>query len=184
MSRLPVLFMLTTLFAGLTVGFGGCMHNIHVSPDPGVVSIAPIPLSLKVEVTWFALEGADHMPGIFDLNWSWRDFRQAVVTYIQKRRSFKSVGLEPADLTLSIRSFLTMRSRVHYTYHLRLESTLASNKKPVGTYVTEAQADGSAIRWNTASDQEPIAEVVRLALDELLTNIEADRAQTLRADGP
>jgi hypothetical protein len=163
----------------------GCVHKIYVAPEPGRVASQSLPLSLKVEVPWFELEGADHMPGIALLEWTWQDFRRAAIDYIAKRQTFRAVGTEPGELTLSIKSKLAMRYREVYLYRVQLDATLGSSKHPAGrTYVAEGEAQGSSVRWVTASDQNPINEAVRLALDALLTKIEADRVLILDGKGP
>jgi hypothetical protein len=40
--------------------------------------------------------------------------------------------------------------------------------------MAEKETVGSNVRWVTASDQTPIAEAVQAALDDLLSQIEAD----------
>jgi hypothetical protein len=158
----------------------GCVHKIHVAPEPDRVASQPIPLSVKIEVPWFELEGADHMPGITLLEWQWQDFRQAAIDYIAKRRTFRAVGTDTGDLTLSLKSKLAMRYREVYLYRMRVDATLGSSKNPTSkTYVGEGEAQGSSVRWVTASDQDPTNEAVRLALDDLLAKIEADRAVIL-----
>lgn len=182
---MPMRAMLRLLLAWLWFGFSGCLHTIHVTPEPGTVAGDPIPLSLKVDVTGFALEGADHMPGIGLLEWTWEDFRQGVINYIEKRRSFRSVGTDRADLTLSIKAALTMRSRDRYLYILRLEAALSSAKNTaIASYVVETQAAGSFARWTTAADRDPINRALQEALDELLTKIEADRRLVLEEKRP
>jgi hypothetical protein len=126
-------------------------------------------------VPFLALEGADHMPGIDLLEWPARDLRSAAIDYIQSRQTFASVGDKPADLTLTIKAWLTMRSRDNYRYSLHLESALGPlEKPPIKSYLVEKETEGSSVRWITASDQTPIAEAVQAALDDLLTQIEAD----------
>ncbi len=57
-----------------------------------------------------------------------------------------------------------------------LETALShSEKQPIKSYLVERDAAGQEVRWSTASDQAPIAEAVQAALDDLLTQIEADR---------
>ncbi len=173
--------ILPLLFAWLALSLFGCLHTIHVMPEPETVASDPIPLSLKVEVTGFALEGADHMPGIGLLEWTWQDFRQGVISYIEKRHSFRSVGTGPADVTLSLKASLAMRSHDRYLYILRLEAALSSAKTPaIASYAVETRAIGSFVRWVTASDQDPINRALQKALDELLTKIEADRSLLLQ----
>jgi hypothetical protein len=126
-------------------------------------------------VPFLALEGADHMPGITLLDWPAQDLRSATINYIQSRQLFASVSDKPADLSLTIKAWLTMRSRGNYRYSLHLESALSpSGKLPIKSYLVEKEAIGSSVRWITASDQTPIAEAVQAALDDLLLQIEAD----------
>jgi hypothetical protein len=115
------------------------------------------------------------MPGIALLDWPAEDLRTAAINYIESRQSFASVSAKPADLTLTIKAWLTMRSRDNYRYSLRLESALGhSGKLPAKSYLVEKEAVGSSVRWVTASDQAPIAETVQAALDDLLSQIEAN----------
>ncbi|MGH7147673.1 MAG: hypothetical protein ACREIJ_07220 [Nitrospiraceae bacterium] len=115
------------------------------------------------------------MPGIALLKWPAQDLRSAVINYIQLRQTFASVGDRPADLTITVKAWLTMRSRGNYRYSLRLESALGpSENPPIKSYLAEKETVGSSVRWITASDQSPIAEAVQAALDDLLTQIEAD----------
>ena len=115
------------------------------------------------------------MPGIALLEWPAQDLRSAAIDYIQSRQTFASVGDRPADLTFTVKAWLTMRSRGNYRYSLRLESALGpTNKPPIKSYLVEKETVGSSVRWVTASDQTPIAEAVQAALDDLLSQIEAD----------
>lgn len=115
------------------------------------------------------------MPGIALLEWPAEDLRSAAIGYIQSRRTFATVSEKTADLTFTIKAWLAMRSRGDYRYSLRLESTLGpSEKSPIKSYLVEKEAVGASVRWTTASDQAPIAETVQAALDDLLTQIEAD----------
>jgi hypothetical protein len=130
---------------------------------------------VQVIVPFLAVEGADHMPGITLFEWPAQDLRSAAIDYIQSRQTFASVGDKPADLTLTVKAWLTMRSRGNYRYSLRLESDLGPPEKPpIKSYLVEKERVGSRVRWITASDQTPIAEAVQAALDDLLTQIEAD----------
>lgn len=163
----------------------GCVHRIHVTPAPPTVSPTAIAQSLQVIVPFLAVEGADHRPGIALLEWPAEDLGSAVIHYIQLRQSFASVSNKPADLTLTVKAWLTLRSRGHYRYSLRLESALgASEKLPIKSYLIEKEAVGSSVRWVTASDQTPIAETVQAALDDLLSQIEADHLLYLDRNGP
>lgn len=163
------------LLGGLLLFSWGCVHRIHVAPTPPAVSSAAIAHSLQVIVPFLAVEGADHRPGIAMLDWPARDLQAAVINYIQSHQSFASVSDEPANFTLTIKAWLTMRFRDNYRYSLRLESALGpAEKPPIKSYLVEKEAVGSSVRWITASDQTPIAEMVQAALDDLLSQIEAD----------
>jgi len=115
------------------------------------------------------------MPGIALFEWPAQDLRSAAIDYIHSRQTFASAGDKPADLTLTIKAWLTMRSSGNYHYSLRLESALGpSENPPIKSYLVEKETVGSSVRWITASDQNPIAEAVQAALDDLLAQIEAD----------
>jgi hypothetical protein len=164
------------LLSGLLLFCLGCVHRIHVTPTPQAVSPAAIPQSLQVIVPFLAIEGADHRQGITLLDWPAQDLRSAAIHYIQSRQTFTSVGEKPPDLTLTIKAWLTMRSRDNYHYRLRMESALGrSEQLPTKSYLVEKETIGSSVRWITASDQTPIAAAVQAALDDLLSQIEADR---------
>jgi len=162
-------------FSGLLLLSWGCVHRIHVSPAPPAVQPTAIAQSLQVNVPFLALEGADHRQGITLLEWPAQDLRTAAIDYIHARQTFASVGEQPADLTLTVKAWLAMRSQDNYYYLLHLESALGpSGKPPIKSYLAEKETMGSHVRWVTASDQTPIAEAVQAALDDLLSQIEAD----------
>ena len=168
-------YLSRVLFTCLLLFSVGCVHRIHVTPAPPAVSPITIDQTIHIQVPWLALEGADHRRGILLLEWSAEDLRSAITDYIQSRRTFTSVGDRPANLTLTVKSWLTMRSSGNYYYNLRLESSLGpAEKPPMKSYLVEKETAGSSVRWITASDQNPIAEAVQAALDDLLTQIEAD----------
>ena len=161
--------------SGLLLLCWGCVHRIQVTPAPATVSPITIAQSVQVIVPFLALKGADHRQGITLLEWPAQDLRSAAISYIQSRQTFTSVTDQPADLTMTVKAWLTMRSSGNYRYSLRLESTLGpSGKLPIKSYLAEKEAIGSSVRWITTSDQTPIAEAVQAALDDLLTQIEAD----------
>jgi hypothetical protein len=163
------------LFSALLLLSWGCVHRIHVTPAPPAISPITITQSLRVIVPFLVIEGADHRAGITMLDWPTQDLRIAAINYIQSRQSFALVSEQPAALSLTIKAWLTMRSRGDYHYRLRLESALGpSGTSPIKSYLVVKEAAGSSIRWVTASDQTPIAEAVQAALDDLLSQIEAD----------
>jgi len=168
---LPLWFVFL-LLSSLT----GCQHNIHVNPLPSEPTAINIPRDLQVIVGPLSIEGADHMAGIALLKWPHRDLSQAVVEYLQRRETFSSVAATPADLALAIATKLAMRSRERYRYSIRLQAEMRETTRAIKTYVEEKEAEGSTVRWVTASDRDPIEKALQLALDDLLTQIEADRA--------
>jgi hypothetical protein len=155
----------------------GCAHTIHVTPVPRTASSSPIDHSLHVKVPLLALEGADHMPGILMLDWPAKDLRRAVMDYGRQRRTFIEVNEHQGEFTLSVQAWLWLRSREAYHYIVHLESELGpAGQPPIKSYVVQKETVGSRIRWVTASDQGPISEVVKAALDELFDQIEQDAA--------
>jgi hypothetical protein len=153
----------------------GCSHKIRATPVPPFVSSTPIPQSVRVQVPFLAVEGADHMPGITLLDWPVKNLRSALMDYVKQRQTFATVSDEQGDLTLTVRAWLWMRSRGTYRYIVHLESDLGpTGKPPIKSYVVEKEAVGSSVRWDTASDQAPIGEAVQAALDDLFLQIEED----------
>jgi hypothetical protein len=153
----------------------GCAHNIDVTPVPPMVSSTPINQSVRVQVPFLAIEGADHMPGIPLLDWPAKNLRSALIDYAKQRHTFSSVSEDQGYLTLTVRSWLWMRSRGEYRYIVHLESELGpTSQPPIKSYVTEKEAVGSRVRWVTASDEVPIGEAVQAALDDLFLQIEED----------
>jgi hypothetical protein len=78
---------------------------------------------------------------------------------------------------MAVKAWLWVRSREAYRYTLHLESDLGPSGRPsIKSYVIDKETVGSRVRWVTKSDQDPIAEGVQAALDELFSKIEADVA--------
>ena len=117
------------------------------------------------------------MPGVSLLEWPAADLRQAIVDYARQRSLFRAVDNDQGSLTLTVRAWLYVRSRNEYRYTVLLESDLGlTEKPPIKSYVTRKETVGSRIRWDTASDQDPIAAAVQAALDDLFMQIEEDAA--------
>jgi hypothetical protein len=177
LSALPIL-----VFVLLSTG---CVHRIHVNPTPEATATRSLPFDVRVEVPFIAMEGADHMPGIVLLEWPPEDLRDGIIEYVQKRETFRSVKKENGDTILTVKTWLTLRAPDHYMYHIHLEADLAQqNGPPLASYAASAQAKGSAVRWVTASDQDPIRTATAQALDSLLSQIEADRQRLLQTGLP
>lgn len=163
------------LLLGLTT-FSGCTHRIEVHPLPSHPASTSIPRSLQVAVGGLTIQGADHMPGITLLEWTPRDFSQAVLHYIRQRGTFTSVSGDPADLAMKLTARLSMIARGPYVYHVRLQADMGTVTEPIKSYDVERSATGSSVRWVTASDRDPIEAALQLALEDLLTSIESDRS--------
>ena len=168
---------LTALLLALCIAYAGCVHRIHVTPFPVTPSATTIPRTLQVTLAPLSLEGADHRPGISLLDWSQRDLSQGIVGYIQQRGTFASVSPNPADLTLRVATKLSLTARRGlYHYRITLQADTHEHSRLLKSYLVDRTAAGSAVRWVTASDRDPIETALRLALEDLLERIEADRA--------
>lgn len=116
------------------------------------------------------------MPGIPLLEWPVKDFRRTLTEYFTQRQTFTSIGPDPTELRLVVKAWLTLRAPDRYLYRVHLESEVSvPGQSPIKAYVAEGEALGSSVRWVTASDQEPIAEATSQALQQLATQLEADR---------
>ena len=154
----------------------GCVHRIHLPSLADDVATASIPMTVQLEMPFLAIEGADHMPGIPLLEWPVKDLRRTALDYFTRRQTFRAVALEPAELRLVIKAWLTLRAPDRYLYRVHLESELSfPGQKPIKTTAVEGEAFGSSVRWNTASDQEPIVEATTQALRQLASDIEQDQ---------
>ena len=115
------------------------------------------------------------MPGIVMLKWPPEDLRDAIVRYMQKRGSFAAVSNESGDLILAVKTWLVLRAPDQYVYTLHLEADLSKpGQALMKTYVAEAEAVGTSVRWVTASDEEPINIATGAALHQLISQIESD----------
>lgn len=154
----------------------GCAHTIHVTPLPAAPTADKIPRSVQLVVGPLSIVGADHMPGITLLEWSHRDLSQALRQYAERRETFSSLSTTQADLTMAIATRLSMASRERYRYRIQLQAEMREAARPIKTYLAEQEAEGSRVRWVTASDRDPIERALQGALDDLFAQIEADRA--------
>lgn len=163
------------LLLSLTV-LSGCTRQIEVHPLPSHTASATIPRSLQVVVGELSIQGADHMPGITLLEWPPRDLTRASIDYIRQRGTFTSVSDGPADLVLKLTARLSMISRGPYVYSIRLHADVRTAADLIKSYEAEQSATGSAVRWVTASDRDPIEAALQSSLENLLTKIESDRS--------
>lgn len=167
---------LTILFLAACLLTSGCVHKIHLTIPAQGTSTAPIPVNAQLEVPFLAIEGADHMPGIPLLEWPVKDFRRTITDYFIQRHTFNSISPDPAELRVVVKAWLTLRAPDRYLYRVHLESEVSvPGHTPIKAYVAEGEALGSSVRWVTASDQDPIAEATSQALEQLATQLEADR---------
>ena len=165
------------LLLALCVTGVGCVHRIQVTPLPISVSSITIPRTLQAVISPIAMEGADHRPGIALLVWSHLDLKQAVLGYLQQRGTFTSVSPDPADLTLRVATKLTLTSRSGlYQYRIVLQAEMSEATGVMKSYHAEHTAAGSSVRWVTASDRKPIETALQGALEDLMRQVEEDRA--------
>lgn len=155
----------------------GCVHTIHVQPEPAAPAAEPIPRHAQVVAGPPTVIGADHRPGIPLLEWPARELQEAIVRYMDRRGTFLSVGAAPADVRVTVDTILSMRYRDRYRYRIRLRAEVTEGTRSIALYTAEQEAEGSAVRWVTASDREPIKAALQAALDDLLTRMEADRGR-------
>lgn len=172
-GRSPV--MAGWLVALLTTMLSGCTHVIDVHPLPEHPASMTIPRSLQVVLSALTVHGADHMPGITLLEWRPRTLTPALIQYIRERGTFSSVSTDAGDLTLAITTKLAMTSRAQYHYRITLQAEMRQAAGVIKTYLAERSVPGSAVRWVTASDREPIEAALQYTLDDLLSQIETDR---------
>ncbi|MCC6141802.1 MAG: hypothetical protein IT389_14425 [Nitrospira sp.] len=116
------------------------------------------------------------MPGIALLEWRTPDLSRATIEYVRARGTFASVSEKPADLVMKLTARLSMIARGPYVYRIRLQADLAAGTEPIKSYDVERSEMGSSVRWVTESDRAPIETALQLALEDLLTSIESDRA--------
>jgi len=161
----------------LLITVTGCVHRIQVNPLPSSPTSTTIPRSLQITVGPLSMEGADHRPGITLLEWPHSDLSQALVRYVQQRNTFSSVSTNSADLTLRITTKLALTHRQgRYHYRVRLQAEMSEKAQLVKAYLVEQVAAGLSVRWVTASDRDPTEAALQLALDDLLSQIEADQS--------
>jgi len=161
----------------LLAALAACTHYIHVTPEAPASLAGTIDQTLRVDVPFLAIQGADRMPGIALMEWPAADLRRAIIDYTRQRGTFLVADDDQGALTLTVKAWLWLRSRDVYRYIVHLESDLGpTNKSPVKSYVVEKETAGEKRRWNTASDQDPITAAVKAALDDLFSQIEEDAA--------
>jgi len=173
------------MLIGATLLITGCVHRIHVALTPGETAAESFPVRVQLNVPFLAIEGADHMPGIPLLEWPVKDLQQTILEYFTQRQTFTTIGLEPAEMRLVVKAWLTLRAPDRYLYRVHLESDFSfTDRSPLKTYAAEGEAMGPSVRWVTASDQEPIAKATAQALHQLASQIEQDRELVIKGNSP
>ncbi len=167
----------------LSMSLAGCMHTIHVNPRPPAPTTEKISRSVQLEIGPVVKEGPDHRPGITLLTWTREDVRRAVTGYLEARETFSAVAETPADFTMVINTVLSMHSRDRYWYRIRLHVEMKDADRSIHTYEADHEVEGSFARWMTASDRDPIEAALARALDDVMTQIEADRTRYGRFTG-
>ncbi len=168
----PVLLMIAAAFASV-----GCYGERHLvmTPNPDSINEAPLPLSVRVEVERFTLNVDPLIP--IDL-----DFRQALLSYMNKRRTFREISDQAPDAVFKVKAKLSMLvgHGTRFIYQFAVSASLLTNDKvSVGSYEAEDEAIGGATRFSASADEPPTNLALNRALDSLFAKIEADRATIL-----
>lgn len=151
----------------LMLAMQGCLRHITVVPEPGTVSGVQLPYSVRVELQEF---NKDEIASQIDF-----DLRQALITYLNKRRTFREVVEGPSDVVLTVKAKFSLTSTLVFMYSLSLDaSLLTTEKKPVGVYFAEGQATGGQVRITAEADRLPTTQAVNRVLDALFFKIESD----------
>ncbi len=174
--RLPVPFrqfqaLLVALISGL---IAGCAHHIHVEPVPPGPSPIQIPRTVQLTFSGLSMIGADHRPGIALLKWPKAELGDTLRRYAEQRGTFRAVSKDSGDLAMAVETELAMRSRDRYIYRIRLKAEMKEGGALIKTYEAAHEAEGSTVRWVTASDRDPIQAALQDALNDLFAQIEAD----------
>ncbi len=161
----------------------GCYGERHLvmTPNPDLVNETPLPLSVRVEVERFT-RNVDPLMSV-DL-----DFQQALLSYMQKRRTFRAVTDQAPDAVFKVKAKLSMfvGHGTRFIYQFVVSAALLANDKtPLGSYEAEDEALGGATRFTASTDELPTTLAFNRALDGLFAKIEADRAVIMaKLQGP
>jgi hypothetical protein len=174
----PAVLVIVAAFAS-----GGCYGERHLvmTPNPDSINEAPLPLSVRVEVERFTLNVDPLMP--VDL-----DFRDALLSYMNKRRTFREISGQAPEAVFRVKAKLSMLvgHGTRFIYQFAVSATLLTNDKvSIGSYEVEEEAIGGATRFTASADEPPTNLAFNRALDSLFAKVETDRAVILaRLQGP
>jgi hypothetical protein len=169
---LPVVSVIVAVFA--SVGCYGERHLV-ITPNPDSINESPLPLSVRVEVERFTLNVDPLIP--VDL-----DFRDALLSYMNKRRTFREISDQAPEAVFKVKAKLSMLvgHGTRFIYQFAVSANLLTNDKvSVGSYEAEDEAIGGATRFSASADEPPTNLAFNRALDSLFAKIEADRATIL-----
>ncbi|TAJ08050.1 MAG: caspase family protein [Nitrospirae bacterium] len=164
--------MIAAAFA--SVGCYGERHLV-ITPNPDSINEAPLPLSVRVEVERFTLNVDPLIP--VDL-----DFREALLSYMNKRRTFREVSDQASEAVFKVKAKLSMLvgHGTRFIYQFAVSAALLTHDKvSIGSYEAEDEAIGGATRFTASADEPPTSLALNRALDSLFAKIEADRAAIL-----
>jgi len=153
------------------VSLEGCLgeRNLLVSPEPGRVSRTQLPISVRVEIQEFT----GRMNAVTPMNF---DLRQALVGYINKRKTFREVLEGQSDSVLRIKAKFDLDSSgFTFRYIIKVQGNLLDGQNiSLGKYEAEGEAQGGASRFTADADRAPTSEALNRALDRLFDELEAD----------
>lgn len=157
------------LLAGVLAGCAGGPPPPPANPLQSVSeSTVQLPFSVRVAVQDFELQGNQRLFSVSEV----RDkdaFKQIVVEYLKRRRTFREVMDGPADITLGVKAKLKIDNEglISFRSDVGLQGVLTgTGGVPLGRYSGES----TGVR-----DLDfPIMQVLVQATDDLLTKIEED----------
>jgi len=159
----------TVMFVGTLAGCAGGPPPPPANPLQSVSeSTVQRPFSVRVAVQGVELQGAlsqFSISGVTDKD----SFKQIVVEYLKRRRTFREVVDGPADITLGVKAKLKMDNEglIGWRSDVALQGVLTGPEgMPLGRYSGES----TGVR----DFDFPIMQVLVQATDDLLTKIEED----------
>lgn len=165
--NMPVFLFCLSL--SLQACVGGAIGN--VSPEPSSHTTVALPLSVRIEMRDYKHQTI--------VGYSWKDdaFKHAMVHYLQKRGTFRTVVDGPADVVLYLEAkynfylFLLLHSCSLEVTLTRGETAGSNDGESLGSYSGHGTHMDTIIGDPTLIRQNTIAE----ALDDLFVKIDRDR---------
>lgn len=165
----------------------GCIleteRNLVLNPEVGSVSAVQLPLSVQLVIQEF--KSKERGSGRQTVQPIQFDPRQAIISYMTKRRTFQEIVEGPSDVTLRVKGTLSLDGMSWvFAYDVSLEGVLTTRGGTLlGVYSGEGQAKGGSMRLTVESDTVPTNAALSQALDRLFSKIEAEQPMILAKVG-